>query len=168
MAARTIRFCGLLLVLFLLPCDLYAIDVPDLPGAGPGPLIGESAPTEGVDIHILSHHGQWAALLGTGGSSEPLFLISGQVENRAKKPLTYIKLQCELLGQDNITVFRDYVYNRKAEALRDEEYESGKRSLAEMKIAPINAGATESFRFMFFKSDVPEFRSYRIRVLEIR
>jgi hypothetical protein len=145
----------------------FAIDVPDLPGTSPGPLIGESVPTDGFDVRILSHQGQWASLLGTGGSSEPMFLISGQVENRAKKPLTYIKLQCELLGQDNVTVFRDYVYNHKAEALREEEYENGKKTLAAMQIEAINAGAKESFRFIFFKSDIPEFLSYRIRVLEI-
>jgi hypothetical protein len=162
------HYWGFLFALWLLPHVSFAIDVPDLPGAGPGPLIGETVPTDGLGVGILSHSGQWASLLGTGGSSEPLFLISGQVENRTKKPLTYIKLQCELLGQDNVTVFRDYVYNRKAEALREEDYENGKKTLADMQIESINAGAQESFRFIFFKSDVPEFLSYRIRVLEIR
>ena len=163
-----IRHWGFIFALWLLPQGSFAIDVPDLPGAGPGPLVGETVPANGLGVGILSHSGQWTSLLGTGGSSEPLFLISGQIENRAKKPLTYIKLQCELLGQDNVTVFRDYVYNRKAEALRDEEYENGSKTLADMQIEAINAGAKESFRFIFFKSDVPEFLSYRIRVLEIR
>lgn len=162
------RCWGFVFALWLLPQVSSAIDVPDLPGAGPGPLVGESVATDGLGVGILSHQGQWTSLLGTGGSSEPLFLISGQVENRAKKPLAYIKLQCELLGQENVTVFRDYVYNRKAEALREEDYENGKKTLADMQIEPINAGAQEAFRFIFFKSDVPEFLSYRIRVLEIR
>jgi hypothetical protein len=163
-----IRYWGFVIALWLLPQVSIAIDVPDLPGAGPGPLVGQSVPTDGLGVSILSHHGQWTSLLGTGGSSEPMFLISGQVENRAQKPLTYIKLQCELLGQDNVTVFRDYVYNRKAEALRDEEYENGSKTLADMRIKAIGVGTKESFRFIFFKSDVPEFLSYRIRVLEIR
>lgn len=159
-------FCGFLLVCCLLPYDSFAIDVPDLPGAGPEPMVGILVPPDGLGVRILSHAGQWASLFGTGGSSEPMFLISGQLENVTGKPLTYVKLQCELLGEDNVTIFRDYVYNRKAEALREEGYENGKKSLADMAIEPINAGAQESFRFIFFKSDVPEFRSYRLRVLE--
>ena len=43
---------------------------------------------------------------------------------------------------------------------------NGKRSLADMAIEPINVDAQESFRFIFSKNDVPQFRSYRIRVLE--
>ena len=168
MGTRKTRLCGLLLVLSLLPYDTHAIDVPDLPGSGPGPMIGTIVPTDGLGVRMLEHQGQWTAMFGTGGSSEPMFLISGQLENVAGKPLTYVNLQCELLGQDEVTVFRDYVYNRKAEALRDEDYENGKRSLADMQIEPISGGAQESFRFFFFKSDVPEFRSYRIRVLQTR
>jgi len=37
-----------------------------------------------------------------------------------------------------------------------------------MAVEPIKSGASETFRFIFFKSDVPEFRSYRIQVLETR
>jgi hypothetical protein len=161
-----LRYWKLLLVLWILPQQGLAFDVPDLPEASRGPVSGKTAPSVGSDVKILSHQGQWTSLLGTGGSSEPLFLISGQLENLAKKPLTYVKLQCELLGQDDVTVYRDYVYNRKAEALRDEDYENGKKTLADMQIEAINVGATESFRFIFFKSDVPEFLSYRIRVME--
>jgi hypothetical protein len=161
-------FCGFLLVFCLLPYDSFAIDVPDLPGSGPEPMVGTLLPTDGLGVRILSHEGQWTALFGTGGSSEPMFLISGRLENIAGKPLTYVKLQCELLGEDNVTVFRDYVYNRKAEALREEDYENGKKSLADMAVEPIKSGASETFRFIFFESDVPEFRSYRIRVLETR
>jgi hypothetical protein len=57
---------------------------------------------------------------------------------------------------------------RKAETRRDEEYESGKKSLADMGIENIAAGAQDDFRFLFFKRDIPEFQSYRIRVLESR
>ena len=168
MGTRKTRLCGLLVGLFLLPYDTHAIEVPDLPGSGPEPMIGTVVPTDGLGVQVLEHQGQWAALFGTGGSSEPMFLISGQLENVTGKPLTYVKLQCELLGQDDVTVFRDYGYNRKAEALREEDYENGKKSLADMQIEPISGGTQESFRFIFFKSDIPEFRSYRIRVIETR
>jgi hypothetical protein len=98
----------------------------------------------------------------------PAFLISGQLENTAGKPLTYVKLRFELLGEDDLVVFRDYGYNRKAEALREEAYETGQKALADMGIEEIRVGAHDGFRFFFFKGEVPEFRSYRIRVLEIR
>jgi hypothetical protein len=100
------------------------------------------------------------------GGSEEIFLITGRLENTSDKPLTAVKLQFELLGDDNVAVLRDYGYNRKAEALRDEEYEAGKKSLADMEVEQIAAGTQDEFRFIFFKKDIPEFQSYRIRVLE--
>ena len=65
-------------------------------------------------------------------------------------------------------VYRDYGYNRKAEVLRDEEYESGKKSLADMGIEEVPSKGEDSFRFIFFKDEVPEFQSYRIKVLEVK
>jgi hypothetical protein len=102
------------------------------------------------------------------GGSEPILLINGRLANASDKPLIYVNLQFELLGEDNVVVFRDYGYNRKAEALREEAYESGTTPLAEMGIEQIKTGAQDEFRFIFFKNDVPEFTAYRIRVLEVR
>ena len=68
--------------------------------------------------------------------------------------------------EDDVVVFRDYGYNRKAEALREEVYEKGQKSLQDMGVEGIGSGAQDTFRFIFFKADVPEFLSYRIRVLE--
>jgi hypothetical protein len=100
------------------------------------------------------------------GDAEPIFLITGKVKNTSGKPLTYIKLQFELLDEDGGVVVRDYGYNRKAEELRDEAYESGKKALKDMNIEPLTANAEDGFRFLFFKSDIPKFHSYRIRLLE--
>jgi len=80
----------------------------------------------------------------------------------------YIKLQFELLSEDGAVVMRDYGYNRKAEALREEEYESGKKSLAEMAVEQLKPGEQDGFRFFFFKADLPEFHSYRVQLLEAR
>src|SRR5262249_55627911 len=112
------------------------------------------------------HHGAWGAFFGSGGDGESYFLIAGELENISEKPLIYVKFQFELLNKEGTVVMRDYGYNRKAEALRDEEYESGKKSLAEMKIEQLAPGAKDGFRFFFFKSDIPEFHSYRVRYLE--
>lgn len=138
--------------------------IPDAPTAVPGSLV----PTDKTEVRFLSHHGEWTSFFSMSGSSEPILLINGRIENAAEKALTYVKLQFELLGEDNVVVFRDYGYNRKAEALREEAYESGKKMLKDMDVEKLSAGTQDDFRFIFFKNDVPEFRSYRIRVLEIR
>jgi hypothetical protein len=144
-----------------------AIDTPDLPDASV-PISGAFVVPSGTGIRILSHRGEWSAMFGTGGSSDPFFLVAGEYENTSGKPLTYVKFQFELLNDAGVVVTRDYGYNRKAEALREEDYESGKKSLPEMKIEKVSAGKKDGFRFFFFKVDTPAFRSYRIRVLESR
>ncbi len=106
--------------------------------------------------------------MSMGDSAEPILLISGQLENTSHKPVTYVKLQFKLLGEDNVVVFRDHGYNRKAAALREEAYETGQKPLTEMDVEQLGVGAQDDFRFLFFKADVPKFRSYRIRVLETR
>ncbi len=163
-------FLGLLLLLcgVLLQSDLAVTpDTPDIPDAGK-PVPGSLVPADGLGVRVLSHKGEWSSFFSMSGGSEEIFLITGQVENTSDKPLTAVKLQFELLGDDNVAVLRDYGYNRKAEALRDEEYESGKKSLADMEVESLAAGAQDEFRFIFFKKDIPEFQSYRIRVLESR
>ena len=150
---------------FLFVPQLHALDVPDLPDATKS-ISGSLIVPPGTSIRILSHRGEWTSFFSTGGSGEPFFLIAGQLENTLGKPVTYVKFQFELLSEDGIVIHRDYGYNRKAEALREEAYESGKKSLAEMKIEPVATGTQDGFRFFFFKDDIPEFHSYRIRLLE--
>ena len=141
-------------------------DVADIPDAA-RPVPGTLVPAhDGLGVRVLSHQAEWTSFFSMGGGSESVFLITGQVKNLKDTPLSYVKFQYELLGQDDIVVFRDYGYNRKAEALRDEDYESGTVSFADKGIEHIKAGAHESFRFLFFENDVPEFSSYRIRVIE--
>jgi hypothetical protein len=154
--------------LSILPVQLtHALDISNLPDATK-PISGSQIIPPSTTIRILSHRGEWTAFFSTGGSGEPFFLIAGQLENISGKPLTYVKLQFELLSEDGVVIHRDYGYNRKAEALREEEYESGKKSLAEMKIEPVTSGAQDGFRFFFFKEETPEFYSYRVRFLESR
>ena len=159
----------LLALLCYLPHSVLAAtpDTPAIPDAGK-PVPGSLVPTDGLGVRVLSHHGEWSSFFSMSGGSEEIFLITGKVENTSGKLLTAVKLQFELLGEDNVVVLRDYGYNGKAEALRDEEYEAGKKSLADMGVESLAAGAQDDFRFLFFKRDIPEFQSYRIRVLESR
>lgn len=154
------------LVWFSLPLNhSTALDIPNLPDAE-APISGSLVVLPNAGIRILAHRGEWSAFFSTGGSGESFFLITGEFENTSGKSLTYVKLQFELLNKEGSVVIRDFGYNRKAEALREEEYENGKKTLADMKIEQLPAGTKEGFRFFFFKSDIPEFRSYRIRFLE--
>jgi len=163
---RTVTVCAFFLSLLSVPV-IQALDVPNLPDATE-PISGSLIVPPDATIRIVSHRGEWTAFFGISGSSEPFFLIAGQLENSSGKPLTYVKFQFELLSKDGAVLHRDYGYNRKAEALREEEYESGKNSLAEMNIDPVAAGSQDGMRFFFFKDETPEFHSYRIRFLESR
>jgi hypothetical protein len=131
-------------------------------------VLGSLVPSVGTGAQITSHRGEWSVLASLEGAAEPIFLIAGQLKNLTDKPLTYVKFQFELLDQNGVVIVRDYGYNRKAEALREEAYEAGTIALGEMKIEPIGAGAEDGFRFLFFKRDTPEFHSYRIRITESR
>jgi hypothetical protein len=136
--------------------------IPDAPIAVPGTLM----PIDGLGARVLDHHGEWTSFFSMSGGSEQILLINGQIENTSGKPLAYVKLQFELLGEDDVVMFRDYGYNRKAEALREEVYEKGQKSLQDMGVEGIDSSAHDTFRFIFFKADVPEFCSHRIRVLQ--
>ena len=162
---------GLLLGLFLFSCSFPGLtpaappdtsSIPDAPTAVPGTLV----PADGLGVRLLAHHGEWTSFLSMNGGAEPILLITGRLENTSGKPCTYVKLQFEFLGEDKVVVFRDHGYNREAEALREEAYETGQKSLAEMGVKQLGVRAQDEFRFIFFKADVPEFRAYRIRVLE--
>ena len=164
---------GLLLGLFLFSCSFPGLTraappdtagIPDAPTAVPGTLI----PADGLGVRVLTHRGEWTSFFNMGGGAEPMLLINGRLENTSGKPLSYVKLQFELLGEDNVVVFRDQGYNRKAEAWREEAYETGQKPLTEMDVEQLGVGAQDEFRFIFFTADVPAFRSYRIRVLETR
>lgn len=144
-----------------------AFDTPNLPEASPT-ITGSLVVLPSAGVNIPTHRGEWGAFFGTGGDGEAYFLIAGEVENTSGKPLTYVKFQFELLNNDGTVVMRDYGYNRKAEALREEEYEAGKKTLAEMKLDPIQPKTKDGFRFFFFKSEIPAFHTYRIRFLESR
>lgn len=142
-----------------------AIDAPNIPDAGKS-VSGVLAPAPGANAQITTHKGEWSVFASMQGDAEPIFLITGKLKNISAQPLAYVKMQFELLDDEGVVIVRDHGYNRQAEALREETYESGKKTLKEMAIPPLKAGAEESFRFLFFKTDIPEFHSYRIRIME--
>src|SRR3990172_352345 len=129
-------------------------------------VLGDVA-ADGTDrgVRVSEHWGVWRGLLVPGaGWNVLVFTISGALRNLTGGEFTYVKLEYELLDGGGAVVHRDFGYNTRAEALRELDYESGRKSLSEMGIAKIPGGAEEAFRFIFFRSDVPEFARYRIRV----
>jgi hypothetical protein len=55
------------------------------------------------------------------------------------------------LNSAGAVVAREYGYNRRAEALREEALENREGSLSEIDIEPIPPGGTDSFRMFFFR-----------------
>lgn len=166
------RLCALSFVILVLLSGIPGTaarppEGPDIPDA-PTPVSGTLVPTDGAGVRFLTHHGELTSFFSMNGGAEPIVLINGRLENTSGRPLQYVKLQFELLSEDGVVVFRDHGYNRKAEALREEAYESGQKTLTEMAVEPIGVGAQDDFRFIFFRSDIPEFHAYRIRVIEAR
>lgn len=166
---KTQVLCGFVCfaLVLLAPSQGKAIDIPGIPDAGKA-VAGTVVLATTAGVAVLSPKGEWTTFASMEGSGEPIFLITGRVKNTSGKPLSYAKLQFELLDEDGIVLLRDYGYNRKAEALREEAYESGKKSLQDMEIEGLPAEAEDGFRFLFFRLDIPQFHSYRIRVLEGR
>lgn len=167
MPKRFLVACALFVAIGFSPPWGGAVDLPAIPDPG-GAVPGALVPAPGVSVQLTAHKGEWSSFASMEGDAEPIFLITGQLKNTSDKPLAYVKFQFELLDEDGVVLIRDHGYNRKAEALREEEYESGKKSLQAMAIEQLKGGMEDSFRFLFFKSDIPEFRSYRIRIMETR
>lgn len=131
-----------------------------------------SSSARDFEIAIVAHEGRWSDLTGMGpaggldGVDEAgsFYLIHGTLRNDSRQPIAYVELRYELLNDQGEVVFREHGYNRGAEILRDEEFESGRKSPRETTIEPIPPAATETFRMFFFRDELPPFRSYRVFV----
>ena len=135
------------------------------PGAtAPVTPAGDSA------VRITRQAARWTGFGGPdllSDGTESLFLISGELRNGGTRPVAYVKLGFELLDDTGLVLASEYGYNRKAEDLRGPEYEAGQVSRDELHIEPLAPGATDDFRMIFFRVDVPRFEKWRVRVLEV-
>lgn len=137
-----------------------------------------TSPDPSSRVTIIEKQARWDDMMGVGlsggrldpsgrGGPEPsgsFYLITGKLRNETDGPLRYVKLAYELLDGDGNVVHRESGYNRKAEALRDEGFESGSSSLEEKKVEPVAPGETETFRMFFFREDLPRFEDFRVQV----
>lgn len=97
------------------------------------------------------------------GGAETIFVISGEVENTGSEPVAWVKLGYELTegrGADTVVRASEYGYNGRAESLRGSEPHA--------TVQPLAPGEKNLFRMMFFRSDVPRFDAWRVRILEVR
>ena len=151
----------------LLAVALLAAATPDAtPPAGGG--------ARGDGVRIASESARWTSLLPVDelqGGGDTMFLISGEVENAGATPVASVKLSYELLADGNageVVVASEYGYNFRAEALRSPAVEAGEVPIAEVPVRSLGPGEKDLFRMVFFRSDVPRFERWRVRIMEVR
>jgi len=119
---------------------------------------------------IVSQSARWTGLVTMDelqDGSETMFLISGEIENGGPTPIAWVKLGYELLGEDDAVLASEYGYNFRAEALRGAAVEAGEVASADVPIRALAPGEKDMFRMVFFRSDVPRFERWRVRILEV-
>lgn len=130
-----------------------------LAAATPPPVAAPAA-------RIVGQQARWTGLAPVdelGAGEDGMFLISGEVRNDGTVPLAAVHLVYELLA-DGVVVTSEHGYNRRAEALRDPEVESGAVRRESLDIPPLQPGESDAFRMIFLRGAVPPFDGWRVRV----
>ena len=152
----------------LLAAALLAATTP-----GPAPATPPMASAGGV--RVVAQSARWTDLVAmdelTDGANT-MFLISGEIENGGVTPVSWVKLGYELLagGADggDVVLASEYGYNFRAEALRSATVEAGEVAPTAVPLRPLAPGERDLFRMVFFRTDVPRFERWRVRILEVR
>src|SRR5262245_27559643 len=149
----------------MLAAAVAAADTPS-PSATP--------PAQTAEVRIVTQSARWTGLLAPDDfkdESETMFLISGELENIGPASISSVKLAYELLGDSSdgeVLLASEYGYNFRAEALRSPAVEAGEVSRTMVPVQPLAPGEKDLFRMVFFRSDVPRFDRWRVRILEVR
>ena len=129
-----------------------------------------SAPTANPPVRILWQQARWATIGGPddlGTASDSVFVVSGELRNASSRIIWSVKLHYELLDELHARVAAEYGYNRSAEDLRRADYESGAVGRAALDVRPLEPGAVDLFRMVFFRREVPPFTHWRVRVGDV-
>ena len=131
-------------------------------------LLTAATPAPGAPpaARIVTQQARWTGLAPVdelGAGEDGMFLISGEVRTAAAVPLAEVEIVYELLA-DGVVVASERGYNRRAEALRDPEVESGAVRRETLAIAPLQPGESDLFRMVFLRGAVPPFDSWRVRI----
>jgi hypothetical protein len=134
-----------------------------------------ATPAAGVaEVRVINESARWTGLLAMNelkDDAESMFLISGEVENAGSAPVSFVKLGYELLADTSdgeVVLASEYGYNFRAEALRSPPVEAGDVAPTAVPVRPLGPGEKDLFRMVFFRSDVPRFDRWRVRILEVR
>jgi hypothetical protein len=103
-----------------------------------------------------------------GVDERAIFLISGEVENVSDQRIAWVKFRFDLLDAGYDVVASEYGYNRSAEAMREPAVERGEQDPASLNIPAIEPGKADGFRMTFFRSEVPRFVRWRVKILEVK
>jgi hypothetical protein len=150
----------------LLTAALVAANGGGADSATPGAGVGE--------VRVVSQSARWTGLVTMDqlkDDSESMFVISGEVENSGGAPVSYVKLGYELVAdrdEGEVVLASEYGYNFRAEALRSPPVEAGDVARTAVPVQPIAPGEKDLFRMVFFRTDVPRFDRWRVRILEVR
>jgi hypothetical protein len=109
---------------------------------------------------VIEHHGRWES-----GYGATFFNVVGRLKNTSSHALRYVKLRIEAVDAKGKVVASTDTYNESADALAVPDLDP-KELLASGKVKPLAAGAEERFRGSFLKEETPEFKDYRVRVVE--
>ncbi len=124
------------------------------------------------DAAIVDQKAQWEISYGA-----VYYRVFGNVQNKAQKPIHYVKLQLDLLDANGKSVYTFVGYNQKAEALGVVEGEGSetmaKESVEERmkKVEPLKPGEKDLFRLGVSKDDIPKnpkFKKYSLKIVEVK
>src|SRR5262245_5161930 len=112
------------------------------------------------DAEILEHKGRWES-----GYGSTWYNVVGRLKNTSDHALTYVKLRIDAVDAAGKVVASTDTYNESAEVLTVPEID-GKDLLAKGKVKSLAAGAEERFRGSFLKEETPEFKDYKVTIVE--
>jgi hypothetical protein len=131
----------------------------------PAPVPGDA--NDSARVRITETRSYWTSFMGGGGfvlqpesdlfeSRDGLFVVAGRLQNRSDRALDHVELLFELLDADGKVVASQEGFNRRAEALFDDEEDAA--------IEAIPAGGDDSYRMIFFGDEIPSFKTPRVSV----
>lgn len=134
---------------------------PAPPSDPPGNAISSRA------IQVIEHSAYWADLPGLPtADADPhgatLLVVSGSLRNRSRLPVHHVRLRFELLDKSGTVVAAEEGFSRSGEQLKPV---SGVDEPSH-PTPPLPPQATDRFRMLFVRADLPAFERYVVHVVD--
>ena len=121
---------------------------------------GLATTARAADAIVLEHKGRWES-----GYGSTWYNVVGRLKNTSGHALKYVKLRLDAVDAAGKVVASADTYNESAEVLTVPEVD-GKELLKQGKVKSLPKDAEERFRGSFLKDETPEFKDYRVTVVE--